>query len=172
MQVAALVAAHVRDVPDFPQLGVLFKDITPLLSDGSAFRATIDALIAGAAPFDAVVGIEARGFLLAAAIGYATGAGVVPVRKAGKLPGATEQATYALEYGEATVELHRDALTPGARVLVVDDVLATGGTLVATLGLVRRLGAEVVATEVILELAALGGRAKVAPDDVRALLTV
>ena len=172
--VEALVAAHTRDVPDFPQPGVLFKDLTPLFADGPAFRAVVDA-IAGHHQnpgFDVVVGIEARGFVLAAAIAHATGVGFVPVRKAGKLPGKTHRLAYALEYGEATLEVHADAFAPGARVLVVDDVLATGGTVAATLELVERAGAEVVGVSVVLELAFLNGRGRLAPRDVHALNTV
>lgn len=173
---AAVVAAHTRDVPDFPQPGVLFKDLTPLFADGPAFRTVVDAIIARHAgagnDFDTVVGIEARGFVLAAAIGYAAGVGLVPVRKAGKLPGPTHAVSYALEYGEATLEVHTDAFRPDARVLVVDDVLATGGTVEATLELVERAGAEVVGVSVVLELAFLGGRDRLAPREVHALSTV
>ncbi|GFJ88086.1 hypothetical protein Prum_017280 [Phytohabitans rumicis] len=125
---AELVASRIVDVPDFPKAGILFKDLTPLFADGPAFRQVIDGIVEhhGADSFDVVAGIEARGFVIAAAIAYATGIGVVPVRKAGKLPRETYAASYALEYGEAALELHRDAFTPGQRVLVVDDVLATG----------------------------------------------
>ncbi len=167
--IAEVVAARTRDVRDFPQPGVLFRDLTPLFADATAFRTVIDALAATAQDYDVVAGVEARGFLLAAAIGYAARAGVVPVRKAGKLPGPVISETYALEYGEATIEMRADALRPGARVLVVDDVLATGGTLAATLRLLRRVGAEITGSAVILELIGLGGRAAVAPDDVIAL---
>jgi len=166
MAADAAVAAHldslVRDVPDFPTAGVVFKDITPLLADPAAFAATVEALaglgrdLAGG-PVNAVVGMEARGFILAAPVALALGAGFVPVRKAGKLPRQTYAVSYALEYGEATLELHRDALQPGDRVLLVDDVLATGGTVAATAQLVAESGAEVVGVVVLLELGFLGG---------------
>jgi adenine phosphoribosyltransferase len=170
--VSALVADHVRQVADFPRPGILFRDLTPLFADGPAFRAVVDAIVAHHGPFDEVAGIEARGFLLAAAVGYATGAGVVPIRKAGKLPGETLTVDYALEYGNATLEVHTDAFTPGARVLLVDDVLATGGTAAAAADLVERAGATVVGLSVLMELAGLGGRAALGGRPVDALLTV
>ncbi|MFI5912718.1 adenine phosphoribosyltransferase [Dactylosporangium sp. NPDC051541] len=174
MEIAELVASKVLDVLDFPKPGVLFKDLMPLFADGPAFAAAIDAIIAehGAERFDVVAGIEARGFVIAAAVAYATGKGVVPVRKAGKLPRKTVAATYALEYGEATLEVHADAFIAGERVLVVDDVLATGGTAAATLGLVERAGGTVSGFSVLLELGFLEGRAKLAGRPVHALLTV
>jgi adenine phosphoribosyltransferase len=174
VQIADLVASKTIDVPDFPKPGIVFKDLTPLFADGAAFRAAVDAIVAehGADSFDVVAGIEARGFLIAAAIAYATGKGVVPVRKAGKLPRATVSAGYALEYGEAVLEVHEDAFTAGERVLVVDDVLATGGTADATLGLVERAGGRVSGFSVIMELGFLDGRARIAPRPVHALLTV
>ncbi|MDG4824408.1 adenine phosphoribosyltransferase [Asanoa sp. WMMD1127] len=173
-EIADLVVGHVVDVPDFPHAGILFKDITPLFADGPAFRQVIDALVDhhGRASFDVVAGVEARGFLLAGAIGYATGAGVLAVRKAGKLPREVLTASYALEYGEATLEVHQDAIEPGQRVLVVDDVLATGGTAEATLSLVERAGGIITGFSVLIELAFLEGRARLAPRDVHALLTV
>ncbi|MGK5739712.1 adenine phosphoribosyltransferase [Micromonospora sp. URMC 103] len=173
-QTARLVASRVLDVPDFPKPGVVFKDLMPLFADGAAFREVIDGIVAyhGRDAFDAVVGIEARGFVVAAAIAYATGVGVVPVRKAGKLPRAAYSASYALEYGEATLEVHQDAFTAGHRVLVVDDVLATGGTAAATLDLVERAGGTVAGFTVLLELSFLGGRERLAPRPVHALLTV
>ncbi|SCL49433.1 adenine phosphoribosyltransferase [Micromonospora eburnea] len=173
-EVAQLVASRVLDVPDFPQPGVMFKDLMPLFADGAVFREVIDGIIAyhGRDSFDTVAGIEARGFVLAAAIAYATGVGVVPVRKAGKLPRATHAASYALEYGEATLEVHQDAFTAGHRVLVVDDVLATGGTAEATLDLVERAGGTVAGFTVLLELGFLDGRERLAPRPVHALLTV
>jgi adenine phosphoribosyltransferase len=171
-QVAKLVADHVREVPDFPQPGVLFRDLTPLFADGPAFREAVDALIGHHGPFDEVAGIEARGFLLAAAVGYATGAGVVPIRKAGKLPGETLRVDYALEYGTATLEVHTDAFTPGARVLLVDDVLATGGTAAAAADLVERAGATVVGLSFLKELADLGGRRLLSGRPVGTLLSV
>ncbi|SBT38234.1 adenine phosphoribosyltransferase [Micromonospora auratinigra] len=173
-QVAQLVASRVLDVPDFPKAGVVFKDLMPLFADGAVFREVIDGIVAyhGRDSFDVVAGIEARGFVLAAAIAYATGVGVVPVRKAGKLPRATHSASYALEYGEATLEVHQDAFTAGHRVLVVDDVLATGGTAEATLDLVERAGGTVSGFTVLLELGFLEGRQRLAPRPVHALLTV
>ncbi|GGM03465.1 MULTISPECIES: adenine phosphoribosyltransferase [Micromonospora] len=173
-EVAALVASRVLDVPDFPVPGVLFKDLMPLFADGAVFREVTDRIVAhhGRDSFDVVVGIEARGFVVAAAVAYATGVGVVPVRKAGKLPRAAHSASYALEYGEATLQVHTDAFTAGHRVLVVDDVLATGGTAGATLDLVERAGGTVAGFTVLLELAFLGGRDRLAPRPVHALLTV
>jgi adenine phosphoribosyltransferase len=172
--VAALVASRVIDVPDFPQPGIVFKDLMPLFADGPVFRQVVDGIVAyhGADSFDVVAGIEARGFVVAAAIAYATGTGVVPVRKAGKLPRATHAVSYALEYGEATLEVHRDAFTAGQRVLVVDDVLATGGTAAAALDLVERAGGTVAGFTVLMELAFLDGRQRLAPRTVHALLTV
>jgi adenine phosphoribosyltransferase len=174
-----LVLAHIRDVPDFPEPGVIFKDITPLLGDPAAFAAVVDAFSAqvgpsGLGPIDKVVGIEARGFILAAPVALQLGVGFVPVRKQGKLPGATLTGSYALEYGEATIEVVTDAFSAGDRVLVIDDVLATGGTAEATMELVRRAGAEVVGLSVLLELSFLAGRARLATggDDVHALITV
>jgi adenine phosphoribosyltransferase len=177
-EVARLVADQVIDVPDFPQPGIVFKDLTPLFSDGPAFHATIDAIVAhyrqdaGAFAFDVVAGIEARGFVIAAAVAYATGVGVVPIRKAGKLPRETVRETYALEYGAATLELHTDAFAGGRRVLLVDDVLATGGTAEASLRLVEAAGGVVAGFTVLLELAFLDGRGRLNPRQVHALLTV
>jgi adenine phosphoribosyltransferase len=177
-QLDRLVAEHVLDVPDFPQAGVVFKDLSPLFADGPAFRELIDGIVLtyrdpdGALTFDVVAGIEARGFVIAAAVAYASGVGVVPVRKAGKLPRPTIAASYALEYGEATLEVHTDAFVAGHRVLVVDDVLATGGTAEATLGLVEQAGGIVAGLCVLLELGFLHGRSRLAGRDVQALLTV
>ncbi|WP_410821418.1 adenine phosphoribosyltransferase [Micromonospora sp. 050-3] len=173
-EVARLVASRVLDVPDFPKPGVMFKDLMPLFADGRVFREVIDGIVAyhGRDAFDVVVGIEARGFVVAAAIAYATGVGVVPVRKAGKLPRPAHSVSYELEYGEATLEVHEDAFTAGHRVLVVDDVLATGGTAEATLDLVERAGGTVSGFTVLLELGFLGGRERLAPRPVHALLTV
>lgn len=150
----------IRDVPDFPSIGVLFKDIVPLLGDAAGFAAVTDwfADCVRAADAEFVAGIEARGFVLGAPAAYAAGVGFVPIRKAGKLPGPTRQAAYALEYGEATLEVSAAAIPPGARVLIVDDVLASGGTLRAAVGLVADIGAQVVGAAVLLEIAALGGR--------------
>ncbi len=151
---------HIRDIPDFPQPGVVFKDLTPLLSHPQAFASAVKAV---ALPFETagitkVVGIEARGFIVAAPVAVILGAGFVPVRKQGKLPWETEQATYELEYGTDTLEVHADAVTPGDRVLVVDDVIATGGTAAATIELVQRLGGVVVGLGFLVELMFLGGR--------------
>ncbi|MFY1632594.1 adenine phosphoribosyltransferase [Solwaraspora sp. WMMB335] len=171
---AALVASRVLDVPDFPKPGIVFKDLMPLFADGPAFREVIDGIIEhyGAESFDVVAGIEARGFVLAAAIAYATGTGVIPIRKAGKLPRASYSASYALEYGEAVLEVHQDAFTAGQRVLVVDDVLATGGTAAATLDLVDRAQGSVVGFTVLLELSFLAGRQRLSPRPVHALWRV
>lgn len=171
--VAALVAGHIQDVPDFPTPGVLFKDLTPLFADGPAFRAVVDALAAAyRGRFDVVAGIEARGFVLAAGIAYATGVGLVPVRKAGKLPRATHSVACSLEYGEAVLEIHTDAFAAGARVLLVDDVLATGGTVRAASQLVEQAGGTVVGVAVLVELGFLGGRDRLAPGQVHPLLVV
>jgi adenine phosphoribosyltransferase len=170
--IARLITSHIRDVPDYPQPGVLFKDITPLLGDPVAFAAVVDALTGEFGPVDKVAGIEARGFILAAPVAYRTGAGFVPVRKKGKLPSATYAQEYQLEYGTATLEVHQDAFAAGERVLIVDDVLATGGTARATASLVRQCGAELVGISVLMELSFLHGRSVLSGLDVRALLTV
>jgi adenine phosphoribosyltransferase len=185
-----LVAGLAVDVPDFPSPGVLFRDLTPVFADGPAFRRVVEGLAApvledpraaavahaddavpGDPGFDVVVGVEARGFLLAAGVALRAGVGVVPVRKAGKLPRACVSAEYELEYGTAVIEMHTDSLRPGQRVLLVDDVLATGGTLAASVALVEELGAVVTAVSVVVELAALGGREKLVPHAVHALWT-
>jgi adenine phosphoribosyltransferase len=167
-----MINARLRDIPDFPSPGVVFKDITPLLADPIALAAVVEALSAGAGPVDKVAGIEARGFILAAPVAFRLGAGFVPVRKAGKLPGATYTQDYRLEYGTATVEVHQDAFAPGDRVLIIDDVLATGGTASATAELVRRAGGTVAGLSVLLELGFLNGRSKLSGVDLRALLSV
>jgi adenine phosphoribosyltransferase len=169
---AALIRAKVRDVADYPQAGVVFKDITPLLADGRALAAVVGALAAGHGPVDKVAGIEARGFILAAPVASLLGSGFVPVRKQGRLPGPTYAQSYALEYGTATIEVHRDAFAPGERVLIIDDVLATGGTAEATVTLIERAGAVVVGIAVILELAFLGGRGRLGRPDLRSLLVL
>jgi adenine phosphoribosyltransferase len=185
-----LIASLTVDVPDYPQPGVLFRDLTPVFAHGAAFRRMVEGLAAPSASdpraaalgeagghrsgdpgFDVVVGVEARGFLLAAAVALDAGVGVVPVRKAGKLPRERIAADYALEYGTATLELHEDSIQPGSRVLVVDDVLATGGTLGAAIALVEQLGGVVAAVSVVVELAALGGRERIAPHAVHSLWT-
>jgi adenine phosphoribosyltransferase len=171
--VAEVVASHVIDVPGFPKDGIVFKDMSPLFADGAAFREITDAIVARyPAGFDIVAGIEARGFLVAAAVAYATGVGVVPIRKAGKLPRETHSASYELEYGSATLEVHADAFMVGQRVLVVDDVLATGGTLAATVELIERAGGALAGLTVLLELGFLAGRDRLAGRPVHALLTV
>ncbi len=173
---AALLGERIRDVPDFPKPGILFKDIAPLLADHVAFAGAVDAVVAhyGRGTLDKVAGIEARGFIFGAAVAYHMGAGFVPVRKKGKLPGPTLEVSYALEYGEATLEVPSDAFAAGDRVLVVDDVLATGGTAAATVDLVRQTGAEVVGLSVLMELAFLSGRDPLVDRgvDLHALLTV
>jgi adenine phosphoribosyltransferase len=170
--IAELIRSRLRDVADYPQPGVTFKDITPLLADGAAFAAVVGALASGYDGVDKVAGIEARGFILAAPVAVVLGAGFVPVRKAGKLPGPTYAQSYDLEYGSATVEVHQDAFAPGERVLVVDDVLATGGTGSATAELVRKAGGEVAAIAVIMELSFLNGRSRLPDAAIRSLLVV
>jgi adenine phosphoribosyltransferase len=171
-EIGGLLRARIRDILDYPQPGIIFKDITPLLADGAAFAATVGALGAGYEDVDKVAGIEARGFILAAPVACALGAGFVPVRKQGKLPGPTYAQTYDLEYGTATLEVHIDAFAAGERVLIVDDVLATGGTAAATAELVRRCGATVAGIAVLLELNFLAGRGKLPELPVRSLLAV
>jgi len=171
-ELTRLITTFVRDVPDYPQAGVVFKDITPLLADGKAFAAVIEALAETYGPVDKVAGIEARGFIFAAPVACRLGAGFVPIRKKGKLPGVTFAQEYDLEYGTATIEVLTDAFAPGERVLVIDDVLATGGTARATADLVRRAGAQVTGLAVLLELSFLNGRARLADLPVSALLTV
>lgn len=174
LDLPSLLARRVRDVPDFPEPGVVFKDITPLLADHVAFAGAVDAVVShyGRGTVDKVAGIEARGFILAAPVAYHFGAGFVPVRKRGKLPSATLSLAYSLEYGQAELELHADAVEPGDRVVVVDDVLATGGTARAAAELVRRAGGQVIGVSVLLEIRSLGGRAALAGLDVHALLEV
>ncbi len=166
---------HIRDIPDFPQPGVSFKDITPLLADQDAFTAAVDALAErlrpGSGGVDKVMGIEARGFILAAPVAYRLGAGFVPVRKAGKLPWTVEKEEYVLEYGSDLLEVHGDAVQAGESVLIIDDVLATGGTAAATVRLAERLGGRVLGLGFVLELAFLGGRSKLAAHHVTSLLS-
>ena len=166
----AYLAEHldelIRDIPDFPKPGVAFKDITPLLADHDGFSAVIDVLARagrdedGAVVVDKVVGMEARGFILAAPVALALGAGFVPVRKAGKLPADTHSVGYDLEYGSATLELHQDAIRPGERVLLIDDLIATGGTMMAGRRLLEKLGAQVLEGAAIVDLPELGGSAR------------
>lgn len=151
--------SRIRTVPDWPEPGVQFRDITPLLRDGAAFRQLIETFAERYADsrIDAVAGIDARGFIIGAALAFRLGCGFIPVRKAGKLPFETVGESYTLEYGEATVEVHSDAAAPGDHVLVVDDLIATGGTLLAAVALMRRLGARIVDTAVVIDIPALGG---------------
>jgi len=167
-----MIKAAVRDIPDFPEKGIIFKDITPVLKSPELFRAAVDLMCAPyrESPPDLVVGIDARGFIFASAMAYRLGTGFIPIRKKGKLPHVTVSADYALEYGTATVEVHEDAAGPGDRVVVVDDLLATGGTLAAAVGLLHGLGAKVEGVSVLIELAFLKGRSKLPGETVRALI--
>jgi len=162
----------IRDVHGFPKEGIVFKDITPILGDGALFRGSIDLLCgtAGGAKVDKVVGIDARGFIFAAAVADRLGAGFVPVRKKGKLPWNCKEEAYALEYGEAIVEIHEDAVMPGEKILLVDDLLATGGTAAAAVNLLDGLGADIVAVSFLIELSFLNGRTKLPVDKVNAIL--
>ena len=165
---------YIRDIPDFPKKGIIFKDITPLLKDGDAFAFAVKALeerFAGA-QVDAVAAIEARGYVLGAPLAYSMGVGFVPVRKLGKLPFDTHRVDYALEYGSDAIEVHRDGLEPGQRVLIVDDVLATGGTLEATVRLVEQSGATVTGMGLLLELGELGGRRRLEGYRLEALVVM
>ena len=154
----------IRDIPDFPKTGILFRDITPLIADPRGFAAIVDGL---AEPYlgqvDTVLGIESRGFIIGAPVAYRLGVGLAIARKPGKLPFSTVDESYDLEYGSASLQMHSDAIKPGARVLIVDDLLATGGTAEASLKLVRRVGGVVVGCAFIVELSALGGLARIAP---------
>lgn len=167
------LASFIREIPDFPKPGVMFKDITPLLGDASAFAAAVDGLVAPFATdgIQKVLGTEARGFIFAAPVACRLGAGFVPVRKAGKLPWEIEREEYELEYGTDLLEIHRDAVHPGERVLIVDDVLATGGTAAATARLVETLGGIVVGYGFLIELAFLGGRGPLGDARITSLLT-
>lgn len=161
----------IRDIPDFPKPGIVFKDITPLLADGEAFSAVIDAMAACVGEdVDAIVGIESRGFIFGAALAQRLGLGLVTVRKPGKLPADVHAVEYELEYGVDRLEIHRDALVPGRRVVVVDDLLATGGTAAATVKLIEMLGAEVAACLFVIELDFLAGRKALAATRVTSLL--
>lgn len=162
--------AKIRSIPDFPKPGILFRDITPLLADGPAFKAAVDAMAAPFSNIDHVVSIESRGFIFGAPMAYTLGAGLVPVRKVGRLPGSTIQEEYELEYGVNTVEIHSDAIKAGQRVIIVDDLLATGGTIRAAVNLVDRLDAELVGVAVLVELSDLKGREKLDGQDVRSLI--
>lgn len=171
--IAGVIESACALIPDYPEQGVLFRDLTPLFADGEAFRQVIDALLERfAGSFDLIAGVEARGFLLAAAAAYSAGCGVIPVRKQGKLPRETYAQEYALEYGTATLEIHRDDVPAGSRVLILDDVLATGGTLGASVQLIRRAGLEVAGIGVVMELDGLGGREALDGARLEALYTV
>ena len=168
-----LLREAVRDVPDFPKPGILFKDITPILADGALLRSAIDLLVEGCQGLDVqkIAGIDARGFLFGATVADRMGIGFVPVRKKGKLPWKTESMAYQLEYGEAELEVHADAFTPGERVVMIDDLLATGGTASAAAQLIRRAGGELVLAQFLIELEFLHGRALLAPVPIQALVT-
>src|SRR5438132_13000210 len=170
---ASWLKEHIRDISDFPQPGVVFKDVTPLLADVDAFRFTVDAIadhFAGGS-IDKVLGIEARGLVIGAPVAYRVGAGFAPVRKAGKLPWHIEKEEYELEYGTDLLEIHRDAVSAGEQVLIVDDLIATGGTAAATVRLVEKLGASVLGLGFVIELAFLHGRELLAGHDVVSLIT-
>lgn len=171
-QIQDTLKGIIRDVPDFPKPGILFKDITPVLQDGEALRSVIDHFKAHYldAGVERIVGIESRGFIFGTALAYAMGVGISLVRKPGKLPAATTSVSYELEYGTDTLQMHTDAVTPGMKVLIVDDLLATGGTAAATCSLIEQLGAEVVGCAFVIELGFLQGRAKLAGKDVYAIL--
>ncbi len=162
----------VRNIPDFPKPGIVFKDITPIVGDARYFNIAINAIADRhiGRGIDAVVGIDARGFIFGAAVAYRLGAAFVPVRKKGKLPFHTEQQTYKLEYGEDTVEIHADAFEPGARVVLVDDLLATGGTAAATAELIRKLQGEIVELDFLIELAFLEGRSRISGYDIYSVI--
>ena len=165
-----LVAQYIRAIPDFPEQGILFRDITPLLAEPAAFGQALDWLTAQCEGADAVVGIESRGFILGAPIAQRLNRPFVPIRKAGKLPADTIARSYELEYGSATIEMHSDAVDSGARVALVDDLLATGGTAEASLQLLLQAGAEVSVVAFLIELAGLNGRDRLVPHDVAAML--
>lgn len=162
----------IRDIPDFPQKGIIFKDITPLLNDSRTFKLAIDAMAQDyvGRHIDLVVGIEARGFIIGAALAYVLDAGLIPLRKPGKLPFLTNRLAYHLEYGSAELEIHRDAVRPGQRVIIVDDLLATGGTMRASIDLVKSLGAEIVGVSFLVELSFLHGRERMQGAEVSSLI--
>jgi adenine phosphoribosyltransferase len=167
-----LLKAAIREIPDWPKKGILFYDVTTLLKDGARFRESVDALIT---PYkdkkiDIVVGVEARGFIFAPTVAYALGAGFVPVRKPGKLPAATYRVSYELEYGTDCLEIHQDAIQPGQRILVVDDLIATGGTAKAVAAMIERMGASVVGLSFVVELEFLRGREKLAGYEVNSIV--
>ncbi len=162
----------VRDVPDFPKPGILFKDITPILADGALFRKAVDCFVEvnRGVGIDKIVGIDARGFLFGAAAAYALGVGFVPVRKKGKLPYQAEAVAYALEYGESSVEIHVDAISPGERVVLIDDLLATGGTAAAAVELIAKVGGQLLEAQFLIELEFLNGRGRLRELPVRSFL--
>ena len=164
--------AAVRDVPDFPKAGIVFKDITPILSHGKLFRASIDIFLdrCRSQEIDKIVGIDARGFLFGSAVAYELGIGFVPLRKKGRLPYKTESAKYTLEYGEAEMELHIDAIEPGERIVLIDDLLATGGTSASAATLIKKVGGVLVEAQFLIELEFLHGREKLAPTPVVSFL--
>jgi adenine phosphoribosyltransferase len=168
----ALLLPLIREIADFPQPGVLFRDVAPVFADAAAFRAVVDGLVARAQQVDVVIGVEARGFLLGAAVAYALDTGVVGIRKPGKLPVVSDRESYVLEYGVASLELAEGVLRSGQRAVVVDDVLATGGTVTATCALAERAGVTISSVTVLLEIASLRGRDRLAGRPVHALLTV
>jgi len=171
-EIVERLRAAVRDVPDFPKKGIMFKDITPVLSDPSLFRASIDLFLerCRGREVDKIVGIDARGFVFGSAVAYELGVGFVPIRKRGKLPYKTEIARYSLEYGEAEVEMHTDAVSEGERVVLVDDLLATGGTSAAAAALIRNAGADLVEAQFLIELEFLEGRKRLEPTPVTSFL--
>lgn len=168
----ALILSRIRNVPDFPKPGIMFKDITPLLADGAAFNACLDLMAEKhpASSFDVIVGMEARGFIFGAGLAAKLGKGFIPVRKPGKLPWQTHQVEYELEYGTDKVEMHKDAVLPQQRVLIVDDVIATGGTAWAACELVRALGGTVVGASFLIELSFLPGRKRIEPVPVSSVI--
>jgi len=171
-EIVERLRAAVRDVPDFPKKGIMFKDITPVLSDPSLFRASIDLFLerCRGREVDKIVGIDARGFVFGSAVAYELGVGFVPIRKRGKLPYRTEIAKYSLEYGEAEVEMHTDAVSEGERVVLVDDLLATGGTSAAAAALIRNAGADLIEAQFLIELEFLEGRKRLEPTPVTSFL--
>lgn len=163
---------HIRDIPDFPSKGILFRDITPLLQNGPVFRKAIAALAKRYKNHqpDAIVAIESRGLIVGSALAYVLGTGLVPVRKKGKLPHRTHRASYSLEYGHDTLEVHQDAVASGARVVIVDDLLATGGTMGATIDLIQQCGGEIIELAFLIELTALKGRGRLKPHHITSLV--
>jgi adenine phosphoribosyltransferase len=172
LQTIEKLRAAVRDVPDFPKKGIIFKDITPILKDGALFRASIDVFLGQCRgkKIDKIVGIDARGFLFGSAVAYELGIGFVPLRKKGRLPYKTESASYTLEYGEAEMELHIDAITPGEKIILIDDLLATGGTSASAATLIKKVGGELLEAIFLIELEFLHGRKKLASTPVISFL--